>query len=39
VVVAVLTVLAIATGVLLGLVIYRFVEQPLMRRLRGKRAD
>ena len=39
VVVAVLTVLAIATGVLLGLVIYRCVEQPLMRRLRGKRAE
>lgn len=38
-IVPVVTVLAIATGIWLGLLLYRFVEQPLVRKLQRPKAD
>lgn len=38
-IVPVITVLAIATGIWMGLLLYRFVEQPLLRKLQPQKAD
>ncbi|RZA25849.1 MAG: acyltransferase [Proteobacteria bacterium] len=38
-VIPVITVLAISTGVWMGLLLYRYVEQPLMRKLRRRKPD
>lgn len=38
-IVPVVTVLAIVTGVWMGLLLYRFVEQPLLRKLQRNKAD